>query len=72
MFGFYTRFFRSQVENTLSFALILRADFEESVEKFCICLWKTLWKTRKVTLFCDLSFRQISFLKKTDCVKLKN
>ncbi len=48
MNGFYTRFSRSQVENTLSFAYILRAIFNMSVENFGDVLWKKLWKTRQV------------------------
>ena len=48
MFGFYTRFFACQVENTLSFPLILRIDFVRTVEKFCTSLWIILWKTSQV------------------------
>ena len=69
MFGFYTRFFRSQVENTLTFALILRADFKESVEKFCICLWKILWKTLEVFFIKRFKIRGIFIIKNSSCVK---
>lgn len=50
MFGFYTRIFTCQVENTLSFAFILRAFFEKSVEKNHPCLWEILWKTLQAFL----------------------
>ena len=45
---FYTCFFSCQVENTLSFALILRANYERIVENFLLNLWKILWKTSQV------------------------
>ena len=69
MFGFYTRFFRSQVENTLTFRLILRACFKESVEKFCICLWKILWKTLRSIFIKRFKIRGIFVLKNSSCVK---
>jgi hypothetical protein len=48
MYGFYTRFFGSQVENTLGFRLILSNVFGRFVENFRVWLWKSLWKTGEV------------------------
>jgi hypothetical protein len=48
MFGFYTRFFGSQVENTLGFSTILSDVSMLFVENFHVPLWKSLWKTREV------------------------
>jgi hypothetical protein len=70
MFGFYTRFFACQVENTLSFTLILRIDFVKTVEKFCPCLWITLWKTSQVFLGQNLKIQVILTGRNTTCAKL--
>lgn len=70
MFGFYTPFFACQVENTLSFTLILRIDFVETVEKFCPYLWITLWKTSQVSLGQNLKIQVILTEGDTTCGKL--
>lgn len=72
MNGFYTRFFSCQAENTLSFALILRANPERSVEKNPINLWITLWKTLQVFPNWSLKIRLITLNKNTPCAKLQN
>jgi len=70
MFGFYTRFFACQVENTLSFTLILQIDFVRTVEKFCPCLWITLWKTSQASLIQNLKIQIILTERNTTCAKL--
>jgi len=70
MFGFYTRFFTCQVENTLSFTLILRIVFVRTVENFCPCLWITLWKTSQVSLGQNLKIQVILAERDTTCGKL--
>lgn len=44
MDGVYTRFFGSQVENTLTISLILLNLDGWSVENLSTPLWKNLWK----------------------------
>ncbi len=70
MNGFYTRYFACQVENTLSFALILRADFGRTVEIFFTNLWITLWKTSQVCSSHNLKIQVILTKPDPSCGKL--
>jgi len=67
---FYTCFFSCQVENTLSFALILRANYERIVENFLLNLWKILWKTSQVFSIRNLKIQVILTTHDTACVKV--
>jgi len=68
--GFYTLYFACQVENTLSFALILRADFGRSVDNFITSLWITLWKTLQVSSSQNLKIQVILTKPDPTCGKL--
>jgi hypothetical protein len=59
------------IENTLSFGLILQADFKGAVENFTINLWKNLWKTLQPFSFANLKIRMILDENITACVKPK-
>jgi hypothetical protein len=69
--GFYTLFFRCQAENTLSFALILRVVFEETVGKISTRLWIILWKTLQVFLSQKLKIQAILAKHNPACAKLQ-
>jgi hypothetical protein len=69
--GFYTTFFRCQAENTLSFVLILRAVFEETVGNISACLWIILWKTLQVFLSHKLKIQAVSAEHNPACAKLQ-
>jgi hypothetical protein len=71
VFGVYTHFFFSQVENTLGIAGILRLFFYQSVENFLPCLWKKLWKTLQAILSLYLNIFMISKMEITACAKLQ-
>jgi len=69
--GFYTLFFRCQAESTLSFALILRAVFEETVGNISTRLWIILWKTSQVFLSHKLKIQAILAKRNLVCAKLQ-
>jgi len=67
---FYTCFFSCQVENTLSFAFILRANYGRIVENFLLKLWKILWKTSQVFSIRHLKIQVILITRDMACVKV--